>query len=216
VDRHRHRGEGRDVPCRRGAQGELHALILRHGTAGPAQFSFTLDPRKKPAQMDLREMGDGQREGIVHAIYALEKGELRICFGSNLTANKAEERPQEFATSKGSKDRPPKGRVMFTFKRPEKASRPERTGQDQGARPRAGGHRKGPAPTASAIATSTCAWTIIRNPSPNWPASWPACQAPAVALHGMAHLGRRLDVTRVAAAKGRTGLKAEKPAASGV
>ena len=35
-------------------------------------------------------------------------------------ANKPEERPQEFATTSGSKNRPPKGKLLFTLKRPEK------------------------------------------------------------------------------------------------
>ncbi len=95
-------------------------LALRHGRSDPARFSFTLDPGKKPAHIDLKDLGDKARPGVLHAIYGLDKGELKLCFGTTLTPNKPEERPQEFATVLGSKERPPKGKVMLTFKRSEK------------------------------------------------------------------------------------------------
>jgi uncharacterized protein (TIGR03067 family) len=95
-------------------------LALRHGDGTPERFFFTLDPSKKPAHIDLKRLGEDAPKGTLHAIYALEKGELKICLGSNFTPNKPEERPQEFATVLGSEKRPPKGKIMFTFKQDKK------------------------------------------------------------------------------------------------
>jgi uncharacterized protein (TIGR03067 family) len=107
-------------------------LVMRQGTGTPVRFSFTLDPGKKPAHIDLRQLGEKARPGVVHAIYLLENGELKICFGGHPTPNKPEERPQEFATAKEDKESPAKGKVMFTVKRSEKElpdQTPRRTGR---------------------------------------------------------------------------------------
>jgi uncharacterized protein (TIGR03067 family) len=94
-------------------------LTTHHGKDEPNRFSFTLDPTKKPAHLDLKELGDKARPGIIHAIYALENGELTICLGSRFNPDEEKERPQEFATGPSEK-RPPKGKVMVRFKQSEK------------------------------------------------------------------------------------------------
>ncbi len=48
-------------------------LTLRHGSS-QRRFSFTLDTGKSSAQIDLKMAGGG----VVHAIYSLENGVLRI------------------------------------------------------------------------------------------------------------------------------------------
>ena len=69
--------------------------------------------------MDLKSQ-DAAKPGIIHAIYSLEKGELKICMGSNFTPDEPEKRPKEFATAAGSENRGGKGKLMFTFKREKK------------------------------------------------------------------------------------------------
>jgi uncharacterized protein (TIGR03067 family) len=95
-------------------------LALRHKKAEPDRFSFTLDPEKKPAHLNLTRLGKDARPGVIHAIYSLDKGELTICLGSNFSPDKPEDRPQEFATVLGSEKRPPKGKLLFTFKQEKK------------------------------------------------------------------------------------------------
>jgi uncharacterized protein (TIGR03067 family) len=87
------------------------------------RYTFTLDPGKKPAHMDLQESGDKARPGTCHAIYSVEKGELKICVSSSFNPNESEERPKEFATGSGSESRPPKGmkgKYLFIFKQDKK------------------------------------------------------------------------------------------------
>jgi uncharacterized protein (TIGR03067 family) len=87
------------------------------------RYLFTLDPSKKPAHLDLMESGDKVRPGICHAIYKVEKGELKICVSSSFNPDEPEERPKEFATVLGSENRPPKGtkgKYLFIFKQEKK------------------------------------------------------------------------------------------------
>ena len=89
----------------------------------PDRYTFTLDPSKKPAHLDLQESGEKARKGVCHAIYSQEKGELKICVSSNFNPDEAEERPKEFATVLGSENRPPKGtkgKYLFIFKQDKK------------------------------------------------------------------------------------------------
>jgi uncharacterized protein (TIGR03067 family) len=89
----------------------------------PDRYTFTIDPSKKPAHMDLQESSDKARPGTCHAIYLLEKGELKICVSSNFNPDEPEERPKEFATVLGSENRPPKGtkgKYLFIFKQEKK------------------------------------------------------------------------------------------------
>jgi uncharacterized protein (TIGR03067 family) len=93
-------------------------LTLRRGKDEgkfEGRLSFTLDPTKKPAHIDFKEVGDKARPGVIHAIYALEKGELWICLGSKFTPDEEKDRPQEFATGRGE-SAPKKGSLLFTFK----------------------------------------------------------------------------------------------------
>jgi uncharacterized protein (TIGR03067 family) len=90
-------------------------ITFRFGKDDPHRFSFTLDPSKKPAHLNLKELGEKAQPGVAHAIYSLEKGELKICVSNKFDPNKEDERPQEFATGP-SEMRPPKGRIMLTVK----------------------------------------------------------------------------------------------------
>ena len=89
-------------------------LTLRHGSS-QRRFSFTLDTSKTSAQIDLKVAGGG----VVHAIYSLENGVLRICFASSFTPDEPEARPRGFATG-DSDSRPPKGKIMLTLKKATK------------------------------------------------------------------------------------------------
>jgi uncharacterized protein (TIGR03067 family) len=96
-------------------------LTLRRGTAPARHFTFAVDPARSPVHMDMTPIGE---PGICHAIYRLEKGELTICAGSQLNPDDPAGRPREFATARGKADRPPKGSVLFTFRRTEAGPRP--------------------------------------------------------------------------------------------
>ncbi|HJZ93216.1 MAG TPA: TIGR03067 domain-containing protein [Gemmataceae bacterium] len=90
-------------------------MTFRRGTDDPIPVRFKIDPSKTPAYLDL--ILDADKKEVCHAIYRIEKGELTICVGTNFSPNKSSQRPQEFATVLGSEKRPPKGKLMFTFKR---------------------------------------------------------------------------------------------------
>jgi hypothetical protein len=75
-----------------------------------------VDPTQAPAHLDLTPAGEA---AVCHAIYRLEKGALTICAGTQLLPDRADRRPQEFGTAQGKEDRPPKGDLLFTFKRPK-------------------------------------------------------------------------------------------------
>jgi uncharacterized protein (TIGR03067 family) len=94
-------------------------LTLLPGKRDEGRFSFTLGPSKKPAHLNLQELGKEARPGVAHAIYSLEKGELKICVSNKFEPNKEEERPREFATGP-SEMRPPKGGIMLTLKQEKK------------------------------------------------------------------------------------------------
>ncbi len=68
-------------------------LTIREGNGAPKRFSFVLDPSKNPCRIDLKGLGDKAPPGVLHAIYSLEKGELKICFGSNFAPDKPEGAP---------------------------------------------------------------------------------------------------------------------------
>jgi uncharacterized protein (TIGR03067 family) len=85
--------------------------LLQHGSS-LHRFSFTLDLSKATPHIDLKVAGDG----VVHAIYSLENGVLRLCFGSNFKPDETEARPRGFATG----DSPPKGKIMLTLKKATK------------------------------------------------------------------------------------------------
>jgi len=88
-------------------------LSLRKRTTDPRKYTYTVDPVKSPAHLDLTFVGE---TGVCHAIYRLEKGELMICAGTNLEPDEASNRPREFTTGLAS-DRPPKGNLILIFKR---------------------------------------------------------------------------------------------------
>jgi len=91
-------------------------MFFRRGTDDSVQFPFVVDPSKSPAHLDLTaEKGE---KNTCRAIYRIDdKGELTICLGSNFSPCEPDRRPTEFATLTGDEKRPPKGRILFTFKR---------------------------------------------------------------------------------------------------
>jgi uncharacterized protein (TIGR03067 family) len=91
-------------------------FTVQHGAGRPDQFAITLDPGKNPPHIDLRELGDGAPAGMCPAIYALDKGRLKLCLPTQFLPAAADERPAEFATGTGA-DRPRKGRLLFVLER---------------------------------------------------------------------------------------------------
>ena len=74
----------------------------------PATYSFKLDPKKNPAEVDLTVL-DGNHKGVTSpGIYELKDGTLRWCQSD---APKASERPKVFTS-------PEKSSIyLFTFRR---------------------------------------------------------------------------------------------------
>jgi uncharacterized protein (TIGR03067 family) len=95
-------------------------ITLYQGTMIDLRFTFRVDPTKSPAHLDLDRLDERVRGKTCHAIYVIQKGQLKICLSSNFNPTKPEERPQEFATILGSTGRPPKGKLLFIFERERK------------------------------------------------------------------------------------------------
>ncbi len=92
--------------------------LIYKRTTPVEKFRVTLSPQKKPARIDLRLIGkDVDPSKACHGIYALEGGKLKLCLGTEFTANDPEERPGEFAT--GGK-MPPRGSLLFVMERVKK------------------------------------------------------------------------------------------------
>ena len=76
--------------------------LLLSGFDGPGskrEFSFKLDPSKKPKTMDLTAI-DGRYKGkSFPAIYELKDGDLKLCLSND---EKNLERPTEFKSEEGS------------------------------------------------------------------------------------------------------------------
>jgi uncharacterized protein (TIGR03067 family) len=67
---------------------------------------FTVDPSKKPKQMDVKPV-EGQNQGkTLLAIYELDGDDLKICF-----VESGKDRPTDFSSDKDS------GRVLHVYKR---------------------------------------------------------------------------------------------------
>lgn len=79
------------------------------------RFTIKFDLSKFPAHLDLVEQGK-TNPGTCHAIYKCEGDRLTICFAGRLSPSEAELRPTEFKTGP-SDQRPPKGKLMYTFER---------------------------------------------------------------------------------------------------
>ncbi|HEY1859096.1 MAG TPA: TIGR03067 domain-containing protein [Gemmataceae bacterium] len=68
--------------------------------------AFTVDPGKKPKQIDMKAT-EGQNQGkSFHGIYELEGDDLKVCF-----AEADKDRPKEYAAEKDS------GQVLHVYKR---------------------------------------------------------------------------------------------------
>jgi len=95
-------------------------LVIKNDDEKLDHYSFTLDPTKAPAHIDLKDLGERAREGICHAIYSIDDRQLKVCLGTNFNPDELEERPKEFATVEGSANRPPKGKYLFVLQKREK------------------------------------------------------------------------------------------------
>jgi uncharacterized protein (TIGR03067 family) len=68
--------------------------------------NFTIDPGKKPKQMDIKAT-EGQNQGkTFHGIYQLEGDDMKVCF-----VESDKDRPTDFTADKDS------GRVLHVYKR---------------------------------------------------------------------------------------------------
>lgn len=112
--------KGRKIPAAEVSQDGLvikgNEMEFQRGGKTMKKFAFTVDPTRKPGNIDLKAE-DG---GVVHAIYALENGQLKLCLWNQFSSNKPEERPQEFRTARGAADAPRGGNLMFVYKKDAK------------------------------------------------------------------------------------------------
>jgi uncharacterized protein (TIGR03067 family) len=103
--------DGKKQPFPEG--GKMQVLFTKDKmTAGTSagdklDASYTIDPTKKPAHLDITP-SDGPGKGkVVPHIYVIEKDELKLCQATE----GSQERPKEFATKKGDKA------ILLIFKR---------------------------------------------------------------------------------------------------
>lgn len=74
------------------------AILIREEGKTAENFSYLLDPTKKPKEMDLTLKVGAQKGRIDRAIYKLDGDTLRIC----IQTDKGAPRPREFASPTNS------------------------------------------------------------------------------------------------------------------
>ena len=74
------------------------AILIREEGKTAENFSYLLDPSKKPKEIDLTVKVGAQKGRIDRAIYQLDGDTLRIC----IQTDKAAPRPREFVSPKDS------------------------------------------------------------------------------------------------------------------
>jgi uncharacterized protein (TIGR03067 family) len=84
-------------------------LTIRDGTEVREESSISLDPKAKPAALDLKITSGADAGKVVKGIYKLEGGTLTVC-----VAEPGKDRPGEFAAREGT------GWTLFVFKRAKK------------------------------------------------------------------------------------------------
>lgn len=72
--------------------------------------TYTIDPSKKPATLDLVPEDGPEKGKMLPCIFIVDKDELKICAATK----PGQDRPKEFATKEGSKS------MMMTLKRDNK------------------------------------------------------------------------------------------------
>lgn len=84
-------------------------MTIKEGERDAEVVTFTLDPKAKPATIDLRDTRGGKPGKTIRGIYLLEKDKLTVCFGMDGT-----DRPTEFKSEPNTKT------GMFTLERVKK------------------------------------------------------------------------------------------------
>jgi uncharacterized protein (TIGR03067 family) len=84
-------------------------MTIKEGDGNAEVVTFTLDPKSKPATIDLREARGGKPGRPIQGIYLLEKDKLTVCFGMD-----GADRPKEFKSEPNTKT------GMFTLERVKK------------------------------------------------------------------------------------------------
>ena len=73
------------------------------------EFTFKLDPTKKPATIDLTALNGPYKDKVAKGIYRLEKDTLTLCLPAK--AGDRDQRPSEFTSDKES------GTLLITLKK---------------------------------------------------------------------------------------------------
>jgi uncharacterized protein (TIGR03067 family) len=81
-------------------------LVLKGMDDGDHEASYTIDPSKKPATLDLVPADGTEKGKTLRCIYAVEGDELKLC-----SAPPDGDRPKEFTAAKGSQS------VLLVLKR---------------------------------------------------------------------------------------------------
>jgi uncharacterized protein (TIGR03067 family) len=82
------------------------SFVFKAGDKTAAEGSFTIDPSKKPKQLDAEGTNPGGKKEKTLGIYRFEGDTLQICF-----VPEGKERPTEFKTAADS------GRILETLRR---------------------------------------------------------------------------------------------------
>src|SRR5206468_187392 len=92
-------------------------LTVRKDGQVADEFKISLDPSKKPKEMDLR-FTKGDREGKkCLAIYTFEADQLKICTETKLRPSRGGPRPNVFSTQKNQEESKHPGLLLFILER---------------------------------------------------------------------------------------------------
>src|SRR5262249_5802478 len=94
-------------------QGEK--LLVRHekDEGKDVEWSYKIEPKKSPRQIDIVSVQSSGREKTLHGIYEVKGDELKLCFENG---GKAENRPTKFATNKENEE------ALIVFKKQASAA----------------------------------------------------------------------------------------------
>jgi uncharacterized protein (TIGR03067 family) len=105
---------GKEVEGDEGQRIKMNQVVF---TGGKVKFKeeaeYSIDPRKKPKEMDLKvKTGPEREQGTYQGIYTLSDDELTLCFGGPKAV-----RPTEFVSKRGEKDDPASAVMLLKLKR---------------------------------------------------------------------------------------------------